>query len=193
MPRQDLSYADYISAEFPDGPKGWLIDVGANDGLDHTWTVPLERAGWDVLCIEGNPEFAELLPKQRKNTMLAAIDAQDGLEKEFFVNHPKTVSYSGLYQHTGMAGIKAYPVVTRTLTACLDEKGIEDVSIVGLDIEGSEYNALRGFDFDRWQPRLVIVEQHFPTLSEPIGGFMTEQGYEIVGLIGGLDVVYRCA
>lgn len=41
--------------------KGWLVDVGANDGIFQSNTLELTQAGWDSVLIEADPEkFAQL-------------------------------------------------------------------------------------------------------------------------------------
>lgn len=39
------------------GNKGYFVDLAANDAMEFSNTLALERAGWDGLCIEPNPTY----------------------------------------------------------------------------------------------------------------------------------------
>jgi FkbM family methyltransferase len=179
----------YIEIAFgSEKPDGWVVDVGANDGTFQSWSLPLERSGWKVLCIEGNPEYEEKL-SSRKHYMIAAVSDKEGPAEYYIFNRPQ--SYSGLIKHPGVDFHKVIQVDTRTLTSCLKERGINDVALLGLDIEGGECAALHGFDFTLWQPKLILVEKHFSQFTT-IPEFLADLGYTKLGT-SGLDEVFICA
>ena len=45
-----------------------------------------------------------------------------------------------------------------TLTEVLSDAGVERLTYLSLDLEGMEDRALEGFDFERFKPELIIVE-----------------------------------
>ena len=47
----------------------------------------------------------------------------------------------------------------------LEEAGVTRLDYLSLDIEGHELAAFRGLDFDRWQPKLILVEDHMYNLK----------------------------
>jgi hypothetical protein len=52
-------------------------------------------------------------------------------------------------------------VPVRTLDSLLDDaKAPKPIDLLSIDVEGHELDVLRGFDFARWQPRLILLEDH---------------------------------
>lgn len=61
-----------------------------------------------------------------------------------------------------------------TLTDLLDREGVTKVDLVSMDIEGHELKALQGFDIERFQPELLVVEGQRP----PVRKYFEDHGYE---------------
>ena len=40
----------------------------------------------------------------------------------------------------------------------LDRAKAKQLDLLAVDVEGWELEVLRGFDFDRWEPKVIIVE-----------------------------------
>ncbi len=49
---------------------------------------------------------------------------------------------------------------------------------LSIDVEGHEIEVLRGFDFARWQPRLILLEDHVADLSKH--RYLVASGYRII-------------
>ena len=61
----------------------------------------------------------------------------------------------------------AYVIVvpTRTLDSVLEEADAPvPIDLLSIDVEGHETEVLRGFDFARWQPLLILIEDHVDNL-----------------------------
>jgi hypothetical protein len=70
-------------------------------------------------------------------------------------------------------------VPNRTLDSVLEEAGAPTrFNFLSIDVEGHEIEVLRGFDIARWQPHLVLLEDHVADLSKH--RFLTGAGYRIV-------------
>lgn len=174
-----MSHANYMKSIKPED--GWIVDVGANDGLSNTWSLPFEEAGFNVFCIEGNPHHTEALPKNRKHTKIAAI-AENERKAIFFSRGGGSPSYSGLNEwHSEMEQLE---VVTTTLTKALKDFGVEKISVLGVDVEGGEHEVFLGFDFSIWQPQIIFCEDHFPSKYNKIPTLLEEKGYKLIGGVG---------
>ena len=67
----------------------------------------------------------------------------------------------------------------RTLDSVLEEaRAPEHFDFLSIDVEGHEIEVLRGFDIARWQPRLILLEDHVADLSKH--RYLTAHGYRIV-------------
>ena len=159
---------------FPEGYKGYAIDVGANDGVFLSNTDELERRGWEVLCIEPNPLYAPRLWQARKNTLCCAVGATQ-TRAEFFVysfGGNEFASDSGLIER-GAPSFK-YPVCVETLDSLIAHWEPPHLDLLTIDVEGTEGDVLRGIDLARWAPLIVCVEDrqnahtHAPYLA-PFG------------------------
>ena len=70
-------------------------------------------------------------------------------------------------------------VPRRTLDSLLDQAGITRIDLLSMDIELSEPAALRGFEVDRFRPRLVCIEAH--GTRQAILDYFAAHGYVLVG------------
>ena len=55
----------------------------------------------------------------------------------------------------------------RTLDEILTEaRAPSPIDLLSVDVEGHELDVLRGFDFARWRPRLILLEDHVGNLDK---------------------------
>ena len=74
-------------------------------------------------------------------------------------------------------------VPTRTLDSILDEaQAPTPIDMLSIDVEGHETEVMRGFDFDRWQPLLILVEDHVNNLRTH--RYLTNSGYRLIRRFG---------
>src|SRR5205823_4844967 len=70
-------------------------------------------------------------------------------------------------------------VPARTLDDILTEAGAPSrFDFLSVDVEGHELEVLSGFDFVRWRPRLVLLEDHVGNLGKH--RFMRAAGYQLI-------------
>jgi hypothetical protein len=56
-------------------------------------------------------------------------------------------------------------VPTRTLDSILEEAEVSvPIDLLSIDVEGHETEVLQGFDFSRWRPQLILIEDHVNSL-----------------------------
>ena len=48
----------------------------------------------------------------------------------------------------------------------MNEYKFHNIDFMNLDIEGHEYNALKYFDFEKYNPKLVVIEYNDPELAK---------------------------
>ena len=63
-----------------------------------------------------------------------------------------------------------------TLDALLDREGVEKVDLLAMDIEGHEPEALAGFDIERFQPKLAVIEGKDPAVAQ----YFERHGYALI-------------
>jgi FkbM family methyltransferase len=152
---------------------GLAVEVGAFDGVHLSNSYSLEVLGWQSICIEPNTlVFPHLLKNRPKatNINLAVIDDSNLHLVDFFVEEigvlsgcaPDIDDIQRRYNNRGLifkepARIK---VNASTLDQILVHEGVlpGEIDLLSIDVEGFELVVLRGFDLNRYRPKLIIIE-----------------------------------
>ncbi|MBL8220180.1 MAG: FkbM family methyltransferase, partial [Bryobacterales bacterium] len=72
---------------------------------------------------------------------------------------------------------RAMTVPARTLDSILEEVAAPAIDFVSIDVEGAEMDVLRGFDIERWQPAIVVVESNSKFRAPEIRDYFVRHGY----------------
>ena len=174
----------YISEFFAPDFIGTCIDVGAARPIRNNNTYYFEQKGWTVYCIEPNKNYIPALTTARKNVFNFACGSHNLDEVEFTVctladgnQEPVTslkVDRRLLAKHKIYnPKLEKVKVKLRTLDSFIQEQGIEKIDFLSIDTEGTELDVLRGFDIQKYRPRLMVIENNFnnPTIEEYLRRF----------------------
>jgi FkbM family methyltransferase len=165
---------------FGDGP-GFFVEVGANHPERGSQSWHLEQRGWSGILVEPNPEFAVLL-RQRRRARVFEIACSSPANAGKLLPFHVAGAMSSLSRETMVPG--AHPnaridVAIRTLDDVLAEADApRPLDFLTVDVEGHEIEVLSGFAFARWQPRLVLLEDHVADLRRH--HLMKSVGYRII-------------
>ena len=167
---------------------GFFVEFGATNGilLSNTWLLEKEF-GWQGICAEPNPKFFSQLKHNRKCVVsdqyigrvtgdvieFILADAYGG-SKEFAESDQHKSKRSAYYD----AGH-----VTALTTISLDDfleqhHAPSDIDYISIDTEGSEYDLLSSFPFEKWNVSLFTIEHNFTEQRERIKSLMNKNGYE---------------
>lgn len=170
---------------FAGATKGFFVEVGANHPTKNSQSAHLERAGWDGVLVEPQPDLAAFLVTERKAKVFAVACTspdQAGKTLPFHVAGP----LSSLNRERMAPGATAdYVIVvpTRTLDDILGEASAPaPLDLLSIDVEGHEVEVMLGFDFARWQPRLILLEDHVESLRKH--KFLQTSGYRLIRRLG---------
>jgi len=188
-PTPRASYANHqedleVLKFFGDTP-GVFVEAGANHPIEGSQTYLLEQHGWRGVLIEPNPELARLCREQRPNSQtFACALVEPGGPATVRMRVPKNLSALATIDTRDAAaeGDDSFECPARTLDAVLEESGIERIDFFSIDLEGYEPLALRGFNWTRWRPRLMTVEDHCENLDTHRA--VTAHGYKLIRRIG---------
>lgn len=148
-----------LVASFFAGTTGYFVEVGAYDPVYQSQTYHLELGGWDGLLIEPLPDLAHNLRQSRRAQVrqCACVAPQQAAGGSI-----------ALLERRGNSTVRFDPakvtdeliitVPATTLNAVLEDAGVESVDFLSVDVEGAEPDVLRGLDFSRYRPRLVLVD-----------------------------------
>ncbi len=151
---------------------GFYIDVGANDPVEHSVTKAFYDAGWHGINIEPLPAHIAAFDEQRardRNLALAA-GSRDGELTLYDVPAVRgwaspEASVAALHRAEGHA-VAEITVPVRTLASVCEEYVTGEIHFLKIDVEGFEGEVLRGMDFARWRPWVLVVEATVPGSRE---------------------------
>lgn len=166
---------------------GFFVEIGASDGIELSNTYLLEtRYLWKGICCEPIPSKFEKCVKNRKNSICYndAVYNQSGLEISFDIANNYDL-LSGISEHIDCHKSKVdinsttIKVKTISLTDVLDNANAPlFIEYMSLDTEGSEFEILKNFNFEKYTFGLIDVEHNYiePRRSE-IKNLLLSKGY----------------
>ena len=153
---------------------GFYIDISAGHPVYDNVSFAFYLAGWRGVCVEPNPALAALNRAVRRRDHLyeglagaAAGEATLYLQREFHglsttvAEHAQTAAKEVGRQ----AEVVTLPVTT--LAALCEQHAPPTYDFLKVDVEGAEADVLRGADFSRARPRIIMVEAIKPFSLAP--------------------------
>ncbi|MDZ8261513.1 FkbM family methyltransferase [Nostoc sp. ChiQUE01b] len=166
--------------------KGVFVDVGAGHPSYLSNTYFFEKNGWTGICIDAEPTQYELLKKERANVEWAAISDREG-EIEFSQSYfPSYSSAVGKEEYKGLLKVpfkQTIKVPSYRLETILEKFQIGQIDLLDIDVEGSEIEVWQTFNYEKHQPKVVIMEYQTFGLadnSEKIKEFFSNLPYKLV-------------
>ena len=178
---------------------GVFVEVGANDPIFNSNSYFLEKAydfsGIAIDAIDYLEKYKVHRPKTK--FVRSVVDSNDG-EIEFYIvenedgweNQLSSVRKDVVLSGRGYLA-KAEKHKSRRLDEiCKDLKTIDGLLI---DVEGHEFEVLESFDFERFKPTFVLVENNGEFYArQDLQHYMEKCGYILQARIGTYDDVYVC-
>lgn len=157
---------------FSGKPPGVFIEAGAHDGWTGSNTYWLEVSmGWTGILVEPVPGLYYACCKERPGCKVF----HGALVSNGYDHSTISIECSGLVSavlespmlaETRLIASDYYGASERptervpaiTLDSCIISSGFNNVSLISLDVEGYEEQALRGIDLGRWQVQWLLIE-----------------------------------
>lgn len=157
---------------------GTYIELGANDGAFQSNTKWLEDDfGWRGILIEPSYVGYDACLKTRPNNKIfnCACVSFDYKESEIFGDfngHAMSSVNGNRLNNSNLVSIKA-----RNLQSIIDESGFEKIDFLSLDVEGYEFDVLKGIDLKRKQIFFMLIEIYEKDKNN-IFDYLDSFGYE---------------
>jgi FkbM family methyltransferase len=171
--------------------EGFFVEIGASDGINLSNTHLLEKSyDWKGICVEPIPNDFLKLKTNRSNSYCCdnAVYNVSGLVLTFDVSNSQHL-LSGISKHIDRhkdavdKDKTTINVNTISLVDLLDKyNSPKFIEYLSLDTEGSEYEILKTFNFNKYTFGLIDVEHNLiqPRRND-IKKLLTENGYVYVG------------
>nr|WP_218575812.1 FkbM family methyltransferase [Pseudomonas sp. PICF6] len=173
---------------------GFYLDIGANHPTDDSVTRAFYDHGWRGINIEPVQAYYDALCQERPNDInLQCVAGENADSLTFYTiadTGLSTVEASVAQQHRD-AGMKVskQTVQSRTLTSICEQYAQDrPIHFLKIDVEGHEETVLRGMDFSRWRPWIILIETPWAR-DQTWETLVTEAGYHSI-LFDGLNTFY---
>jgi len=149
---------------FRNNDKGFYVDVGCGHPVKNNNTYLLNKKGWHGINIDLDNENINLFDIYRPSDQNISTAISDKIgEEDLFFYHSKSAintinKKTADYQKAKVSTIKK--IRTNTLNNVLNNSKYNNLEIdfLSIDIEGSEFLALKNFDFNKYNPKVIVVE-----------------------------------
>jgi len=173
---------------------GFYIDVGANDPTHDSVTKAFYDNGWTGINVEPMPNYYEALCQQRpKDTNLQCVAGESADSLTFYGIADTGLSTADpamaqMHKDAGM-DVRSQTVQSRTLTSICEEHAQgRAIHFLKIDVEGHEETVLRGMDFTRWRPWVILIETPWER-DQTWETLVTGAGYQSI-LFDGINTYY---
>lgn len=175
---------------------GFYVDVGAHHPMRYSNTYFFYKRRWRGINIEPNPDSARLFHKYRRRdiNVQCGVSDQDGQLKYYMFNDSALNSFDENLSHQRDVGVyritETCDIAVRRLESILDELLPRDVAIdfMSVDVEGRDLQVLQSNNWERYRPRVLLVEAMSFDLAtvegEPIHRFLTNNSYRLFAKTG---------
>ncbi len=157
---------------FRNKKSGFYIDVGAYDPVEMSVTKHFYDLGWSGINIEpvnsGYRRFQEQRPRDINLNMAVGSrhDFREIFEIEGFPEYSsldlKIAEAAAVHTRSS---IKSGKIEVQTLAAICEEYCRGVIDFLKIDTEGMEFDAIRGADWNKFRPTMLVVESLKPCSS----------------------------
>lgn len=147
--------------------QGFYVDVGANapKELSNTWFFD-KCLGWKGLCVEASPTRSAQLKEQRTCKVI-----NNCVWEKDKTMHLSGTDANSINDHLASGG---FPIQCKTINDILTAEKVSHIDFFSLDIESAEPQALRGMDFKRFGPDVMVIETFW--LNQTVHNTMFDNG-----------------
>jgi len=157
--REDL----ILESFFEDVKSGFYVDVGACHPHVASVTKRFYLKGWRGINIEPQTNLFHLFEAERKrdiNLNIGVSDRQATLAIRIYPNNQglSTISPEVKNEHQNEEEYEDISIKVTTLKTILQQHKIRSIQFLKVDVEGYEYEVLRGNDWSKFRPEVICIE-----------------------------------
>ena len=144
--------------------KGFYIDVGCQNPIKNNNTYLLYKKGWEGINIDLDEDNINLFNSARPNDInFNKAVSSDVKEVELYFYHKKSPINTidkkiSEFQKAKVTSVKK--ITTDTLNNIISNTKYKNriFDLLSIDVEGHELEVLKGFDLNKYSPKVIVVE-----------------------------------
>jgi FkbM family methyltransferase len=176
---------------FENQPRGFYVEVGAPHPTRFSNSFYFYKLGWSGINIEATPGAMSLfrILRPRDTNLEAAVSRERGTQEFFLFDEPALNTFDRKlareWECSGYRIIGTKQLMTRPLGEILSDHVPEGkrIDFLSIDVEGMDFDVLQSNDWQRYRPRVLLVEMHGVRLDEASESemycYLKELGYEL--------------
>jgi FkbM family methyltransferase len=179
--RQDI----FVLYELSFKRGGYFVEFGATNGKDlsNTWLLEQEYGWQGILAEPARLWQADLKANRRARIETQCVWKTSGASLVF--NEAKAPELSTIQSFSAgdvhaqaREGGETYFVETISLMDLLEKHGApREIDYLSIDTEGSEFEILEAFDFNKYNIRIITCEHNYSPMREQLHALFTRNGY----------------
>lgn len=186
---------DMIAGFYLPQRKGFYVDIGAYHPRKISNTCFFYLKGWNGINVDGSKKSIELFKKTRPNDInlhccvgmadqIADIDFY--MFKRAELNTLNKQALPDILKYHGQVPIAIEKISLRSMKSILDEYMPADtkIDLLSIDAEGADEEILLSNDWNRYRPKLLIVEKHcsiYDFIKSDMHQLLVANGYTLGG------------
>lgn len=164
-----------LARAFPGRDRGFYVDVGASDPDVDSVTRHFYDRGWCGINVEPAALTLDALRAARPRDVNLGVGVSTRPGERVFHELPREMTGCSTFSDELADGYRQHGWETRSRTVdvttlaalCEQYATYETIDFLKIDVEGGEADVLAGADFERFRPRVLIVEATQPGTRIP--------------------------
>ena len=154
-----------IDRMFANKKEGIYVDVGCNHPIKFNNTYLLYKRGWNGINIDLDNDSIKQFNKLRKGdvNIKTLVTSSDGEEKQLYFYHNRS-AINTISQSLADKRVNKYKEIKTikgsSLNSIIEKSKYKNskINLLTIDIENYEYDALKNFNFDKYNVDVIVTE-----------------------------------
>ena len=156
-----------IDRMFSKKQKGIYMDIGCNHPIKFNNTYLLYKRGWNGINVDLDQTSIDEFNKLRKDdyNLVALVSLKEDELKEIYIYHERSAINTISKELVNSRSTKPKQIVkkkTTTINKIIEESPFREnkINLLTIDIENHEYEALKNFNFEKYEVEVIVTECH---------------------------------
>jgi hypothetical protein len=171
---------------------GFFVDVGCYHPVKHSNTFELYKRGWRGINVdlEASKILSFKIRRPGDVNVLSAVSDKAGQVDVFAPKRFSVLTTIDKQKATECNFQKIGVIPCDTLTNIIDNTKFKGhrIDLLSIDVEGVDLNVLMSLDFERYSPRLIVIESSDKdvqaVINSDINRFLVSKGYVLKNWVG---------